>query len=100
MAVGRRRQSSLYRVSAAVVEPPALLLTTVLLIASTPYISSQGITAQFIYFTTHFDRLSLTVSSGLLYPPIKSLEPSMTWSLTIFQISKGNPVSGGIKYTE
>jgi len=48
MAVARRRQSSLYRVSAAVVEPSTLLLTTVLLIASTPYVSSQGISAQFI----------------------------------------------------
>jgi len=26
-----------------------------------------------IYFTTYFDRLSFTILSGVLYPPIKSL---------------------------
>jgi len=60
MAVGRRRQSSLYRVSAAVVEPPALLLTTVLLIASTPYISSQGIAAHDLLWPPIFNRTAWT----------------------------------------
>jgi len=31
-----------------------------------------------IYFVTYFDRLSFTVLSGVLYPPINSRQPSVT----------------------